>query len=102
MSSPHFSPQLLRLHETIRDIAVNVAAPHATEVDEQRLWPVHTFRALGEASRLGLHVPEELGGKGQGLVALASLTEILGQSCSSSAICYGMHCVGSAGIAAEG
>lgn len=101
MSSPFFSPQLLRLHETMRDVAASAAAPRADEVDEQQLWPAHTFRALAEAGLLGLHVPEELGGHGQGLVALASLTEILGQVCSSSAICFGMHCVGTAVIAAK-
>lgn len=78
-----------------------MAAPRAAEVDEQRMWPEHTFRALAEAGLIGLHVPEELGGRGQGMLALASLTEILGQACSSSAICYGMHCVGSAVIAAK-
>lgn len=101
MSSPFFSPQLLRLHETAREIAATVAAPRADEVDEQKLWPAHTFAALAEAKLLGLHVPEDLGGHGQGLVALASLTEILGQACSSSAICFGMHCVGTAVIAAK-
>lgn len=77
------------------------AAARAAEVDERRLWPEHTFRALAEAGLLGVHVPDELGGHGQGLLALASLTEILAQSCSSSAICYGMHCVGTAVIAAK-
>lgn len=101
MSSPFFSPQLLRLHDTMREVAASAAAPRAEEVDEQKVWPGHTFRALADAKLLGLHVPEELGGHGQGLVALASLTEILGQSCSSSAICYGMHCVGTAVIAAK-
>jgi isovaleryl-CoA dehydrogenase len=101
MTSPYFSPQLLRLQDAMRDIAANVAAPRAAEVDELRLWPEHTFRALADAHLCGLHVPEDLGGYGQGLVALASLTEILGQACSSSAICYGMHCVGTAVIAAK-
>lgn len=101
MSSPFFSPQLLRLHDTMREVAATAAAPRADEVDDKKLWPGHTFRALAEAKLLGLHVPEELGGHGQGLVALASLTEILGQACSSSAICYGMHCVGTAVIAAK-
>lgn len=85
----------------MREIAATVAAPRADEVDEARMWPEHVFRALAEARLLGLHVPEDLGGHGQGLVALASLTEILGQTCSSSAICYGMHCVGTAVIAAK-
>ncbi|MDQ3280117.1 MAG: acyl-CoA/acyl-ACP dehydrogenase [Acidobacteriota bacterium] len=101
MISPYFSPPLLRLHDEMRQIAAAVAAPRAAEVDEKRMWPAHTFEALASAGLLGLHVPEELGGHGQGLLALASLTEILAQSCSSSSICYGMHCVGTAVIAAK-
>ncbi|HEX8255869.1 MAG TPA: acyl-CoA dehydrogenase family protein [Thermoanaerobaculia bacterium] len=101
MSSSFFSPQLLPLHAAMREIAATVAAPRADEVDEKKVWPAHTFGALADAKLLGLHVPEDLGGHGLGLVALASLTEILGQACSSSAICYGMHCVGSAVIAAK-
>jgi alkylation response protein AidB-like acyl-CoA dehydrogenase len=101
MSSPLFSPRLLRLQEEMREVAARVAAPAADEVDEKKVWPTHTFRALADAKLLGLHVPEDLGGHGQGLVGLASLTEILGQACSSSAICFGMHCVGTAVIAAK-
>ncbi len=85
----------------MREVAAATAAPRAAEVDEGRLWPEHTFRALAEARLMGLHVPEELGGHGQGLLGLAVLTEVLGQACSSSAICYGMHCVGTAVIAAK-
>src|SRR5262249_45876887 len=47
------------------------------------------------------HVPGRLGGQGQGLLALAVVTEALAQACSSSAMCYGMHCVGTAVIAAK-
>jgi isovaleryl-CoA dehydrogenase len=101
MSSPIFSPLQLQLQKEMREIAAAVAAPRSDEVDQKGVWPEHTFRALADAGLLGLHVPEELGGHGQGLLALASLTEILGQSCSSSAICYGMHCVGTAVIAAK-
>jgi alkylation response protein AidB-like acyl-CoA dehydrogenase len=50
---------------------------------------------------MGLHVPERLGGHGQGLLALALITEAVGKVCPSSAMCYGMHCVGTAVIAAK-
>lgn len=101
MSSPFFTQELTRLQEQMKEVAISIAAPRAAEVDEKQLWPEHTFRALAENGLTGLHVPVDLGGHGQGLLALASLTEILGQSCSSSAICFGMHCVGTAVIAAK-
>jgi isovaleryl-CoA dehydrogenase len=42
---------------------------------------------------MGLHIPERLGGHGQGLLALAVITEELGRSCSSTAMCFAMHSV---------
>jgi len=100
-TSIYFSPQLRRLQDIAREVASTVAAPRAAEVDEKRLWPEHTFHALAEAGLMGLHVPENLGGHGQGMLGLAAVTEILGQACSASAICYGMHSVGTATIAAK-
>jgi alkylation response protein AidB-like acyl-CoA dehydrogenase len=100
-TSIYFSPQLRQLQDVAREVAATVAAPRAAEVDEKRLWPEHTFHALAEAGLMGLHVPENLGGHGQGMLALAAITEILGQACSASAICYGMHSVGTASIAAK-
>ncbi|HEY0140455.1 MAG TPA: acyl-CoA dehydrogenase family protein [Thermoanaerobaculia bacterium] len=101
MSSIYLSTRLTTLRETAQQIATTIAAPRAAEVDTERIWPEHTLRALGEAGLLGLHVPEDLGGRGEGMLALAMLTEVLGQACSSSAICYGMHCVATATIAAK-
>jgi alkylation response protein AidB-like acyl-CoA dehydrogenase len=50
---------------------------------------------------LGLHVPRRLGGLGESLLALAEITEVLGKACSSTAMCFGMHCVATAVIAAK-
>ncbi|HEX7705491.1 MAG TPA: acyl-CoA dehydrogenase family protein [Thermoanaerobaculia bacterium] len=101
MSGIYVSQELRRLRETAGQVANSVAAPQAAAVDEQRIWPEKSLRALGEAGLLALHVPEDLGGHGQGMLALALLTETLGQACSSTALCYGMHCVGTAAIAAK-
>lgn len=50
---------------------------------------------------MGLHVPTRLGGHGQGLLALAVVTDTIARYCPSSAMCYAMHCVGTAVIAAK-
>lgn len=89
----------------LTDIAGSVAeetlAPAAQTVDAKAIWPRHAFEALAGAELLGLHIPERLGGRGQGLLALALITEELGAACPSSAICYGMHCVASKVLAAK-
>lgn len=99
---PYIDSSALRsIRESLGEIIIDVIAPRAEEVDEKALWPEHSFRALGEAGLLGLHVPEELGGKGQGLTALAMATEMMSEHCASSAMSFGMHCVGTAVIAAK-
>lgn len=95
------SEKLQELRSTAEEVSQQAIAPHASEVDRESLWPRHAFQALAAAGLMGLHVPERLGGHGQGLLALALITEAVGKVCPSSAMCYGMHCVGTAVIAAK-
>lgn len=83
------------------DLAETVLAPKAAEVDATGRWPEDSMRALAEAGLTGLVVPAELGGYGHGLLGVAYVAEILGKACSSSALCFGMHCVATAVIAAK-
>ncbi|GAC1438304.1 MAG: acyl-CoA dehydrogenase family protein [Terriglobales bacterium] len=89
------------LQQKVFDIAREEIEPLAKMVDAEKKWPQHSFAALAKAELMGLNAPKEVGGHGQGLLALAALTEAIGESCSSSAICFGMHCVGTAVIAAK-
>ncbi len=77
------------------------ARQEAESVDRNSRWPEALMSELGDAGLLGLHVPKSLGGKGMGLLALAAISENLGQGCASLAMCFGMHCVGSAVIVAK-
>ena len=95
------SPGLRAIREKAAHIAKTVAAPLAHEVDHDQRWPEHSMKALAEAGLLGLHVPVRLGGLGEGLMGLIAATEQLGQACSSSSMCFGMHSVGTAVIAAK-
>ena len=89
------------LLSSAKAIAANVLAPSAARTDAECAWPKHAFDAFRDAGLLGLHVPKRFGGHEEGLLALAAITEVLATGCSSSAICYGMHCVGSAVITAK-
>ena len=82
-------------------VAQAVLLPHSEAVDTQAQWPAQGMRALSEAQLMGLQVPTRYGGLGQGLLGLALATETLARACPSTAMCYGMHCVGSAVIAAK-
>lgn len=95
------SSKLLHLKERAEEIAARDILPFADQVDRNCMWPAHSLQALAEEGLLGLQVPEQFGGHGQGLLALGLLTETIGSACPSSALCFGMHCVGTAVIAAK-
>ena len=84
-----------------REIASAVIAPNVEREDREALWPAAAMKALGEAGLMGLNVPAEFGGHGQGLAGLLAVSQVLAQESPSTALCYAMHCVGSAVIAAK-
>lgn len=95
------SSRLRELRAVAEAVAQEHIAPYAEAVDRDCLWPEHAMRALADAGLTGLHVSKQLGGEGQGLLGLVSVTEAIGRACSSAAMCYGMHCVATAVIAAK-
>jgi alkylation response protein AidB-like acyl-CoA dehydrogenase len=82
------------------DVATSVAAPLATRTDSG-VWPLEPLRALQAAGLGGLVAPRSVGGAGLGLRALIGVCEALGRHCASTAICYGMHSVAVAVLAAK-
>ena len=57
--------------------------------------------ALLAAGLGGLAAPRRLGGSGLGLRGVAAVGEVIGRVCASTALCFGMHCVATAVIAAK-
>lgn len=85
----------------VQEIAKDVIEPLSAGIDEEARWPEAGIRTLQHSGLGGLVLPEAYGGSGCGLLALTKACELLGQECSSTAICFGMHCVGSSVIAAN-
>ncbi|MEX2570255.1 MAG: acyl-CoA dehydrogenase family protein [Gemmatimonadota bacterium] len=83
------------------EITEAVVAPNAEAEDAEARWPEPAMRALADAGLMGLNVPEEFGGHGQGLSGLVAVTDVLAQESPSTALCFAMHCVGAAVIAAK-
>jgi isovaleryl-CoA dehydrogenase len=96
MGDPVGLPAALRaVRDAAREVATSTVADHTGTVDGEGRWPAEGMAALGEAGLLGLNVSAEVGGHGQGLLALALATEELGRVCGSTGLVYGMHCVAS-------
>lgn len=98
---PALPPEVQRLLAVAERVAREAALPYRDEVDRDSRWPAEAMRALAEAGLLGLHVPRHLGGHGEGLTALVAVCEALGRVCPAAALCFGMHCVATAVIAAK-
>lgn len=69
-------------------------APHAAAADAEAAFPHPSIRALGEAGFLGLTVPAEFGGMGQGLRVAAAVLDQIAQRCPSTAMVLTMHLCG--------
>lgn len=95
---PNKARELCALAE---EVGVSVLAPLAPKVDRDCEWPATQLAALGAEGLMGLLVPRRYGGHEQGLLTLAAVCETLGRFCSSTAMCFAMHCVGTAVIAAK-
>jgi alkylation response protein AidB-like acyl-CoA dehydrogenase len=83
------------------EVAGSVAATEAVTADEHGDWMKNTMHAMMKTGLGGLVISGEAGGLGQGLLMLAQVCEVLGKESGSAGLCYGMHCVGSAVIAAK-
>ncbi len=81
-------------------VAEAVARPLVDRTDSG-VWPVEALSALRKAGLGGLAAPRTLGGSGLGLSGVAAVGEALGRVCASTALCFGMHAVGTAVIAAK-
>jgi alkylation response protein AidB-like acyl-CoA dehydrogenase len=75
-------------------------ARHADDVDQQARWPAESVRALAEAKLLGLTVPTEAGGAGEGPRTFAAVTGTLAERCASTAMIFLMHVCAAQVIAA--
>jgi isovaleryl-CoA dehydrogenase len=79
-----------------------VIAPGAVEVDAQGVFPRRQVEALGAAGLLGLTVPAEFEGGGEGLRAAAHVVSELGAVCGSTAMVVTMHYAAAAALVAGG
>lgn len=94
----------MNLHDTLKqvqEVVQDVVAIEAPTVDAEAHWPERSIRALQEAGLGGLVTPPESGGLGHGLFGLIRTCEEIGTVCASTALCFGMHCVGAAVITAK-
>src|SRR6185503_15530068 len=77
--------------ESATAIAKDVAGPAASDVDLKARFPREAVSALQSKGLVGLTVPADAGGKGQGPRAVCAVVEELALACPSTAMVYTMH-----------
>lgn len=100
VSGKNFS-SIEELTHLVEEIAESVVAKERFQADKDAVWVSESIEALKAQKITGLVVPKENGGIGAGLYALVRVCETLGKSYSSVGLCFGMHCVATAVIAAK-
>ncbi len=82
-------------------LAKEVLAKHADQVDREARFPIESIAALGQAGLMGLCVDTAHGGLGQGPRAFIAVVEELAMVCASTAMVYVMHVTAAQAIASS-
>jgi alkylation response protein AidB-like acyl-CoA dehydrogenase len=83
------------------EISQEIVRKESIVADKEGTWVAKSMAALKDSGLTALTAPVDCGGHGHGLYALARICEELGKGYSSTGLCFGMHCVGTAVIAAK-
>ena len=90
------NPEQKAVVEKAGKIADEEIAAYATDVDAKGRYPREGMEALGRAGFLGLTIPKDKGGMGQGFRVAAAVLDELAQRDASLAMVYKMHLCGCA------
>ena len=79
------------LRNEVREFVEHEIKPQAIRLDQQEAYPAKILDELGKRRLIGITLPEEYGGRGEGLLELALVTEELSAGLMSVASSIGLH-----------
>lgn len=79
------------LRDEVREFAESKIRPKAIELDQQEEYPAEILDKLGDRRLSGLTLPEEYGGRGEGLIELTLTIEELSAALMPVASTIGLH-----------
>ena len=77
--------------QMVRDFAEKNIRPYVMEWDEAQIFPVETFKKLGELGLMGVLVPEEYGGSGFGYFEYVNVIVEIAKVCGSIGLSLAAH-----------
>ena len=90
-----FSDLALELQEKAREIAEKYVRPNAAKYDKAQEYNHEAMQAVADAGLLKTWIPEEYGGVGAGVLALAMVTEELARADSGFGVAFAVNALGS-------
>jgi alkylation response protein AidB-like acyl-CoA dehydrogenase len=90
------------LRQSVRDLAEDIIAPRAAEIDSTAEYPWDVHEALKAADLLAIHVPEEYGGAGADKIAHCIVVEEIARVCASSSLIPMGNKLGTTGLILSG
>lgn len=85
------SPEQKLIQQTAGQLAMDVLAPRAAELDSTCGFPTENLQKMAEAGLLGMLIPPAFGGGGGDTLSFVLATEELAKGCASTALAYVSH-----------
>lgn len=79
------------IQDMARRFAADELAPHASEWDEKKHFPVDVIKKSAELGLAGIYTSEDVGGSGLGRLDAALIFEALSEGCTSTAAYISIH-----------
>lgn len=79
------------VREMVREFAHKHILPHVMEWDEAQVFPIDTFKAMGQLGIMGVLVPEEYGGVGLGYDEYVDIIVEVAKVCGSVGLSLAAH-----------
>jgi len=97
-----FTEEQLAWREKAHEIAVKHLLPNALKHDKDSSFNEDAFQAASEAGMLGVWIPKEYGGSGDGIVALALMVEEFSKADPAFGVAFAVNALGSIPIIVGG
>ncbi len=97
-----FSDAQLAWREKAHEIAVKYLLPNALKHDKDSSFNEEAFQAAADASMLGVWIPKEYGGSGDGILALALMVEEFSKADPAFGVAFAVNALGSIPIIVGG
>lgn len=81
--------------ERVREVALKSVQPIAAELDIDQTYPWEVVKALQDAGLMGIWIPEEYGGREDGILNLCLVVEELSRICGGVGVAYAVNALGS-------